>query len=125
MRERSRSDVFRLKLDLAATARTPQELPALGNGIQAQESVVTALACFASSPDDYLTAIGRAILLGGDTDTIAAMTGAVAGAYLGVGAIPPQLLAILEDHSEMKGRSYITELAKRLYQAHVATTANC
>src|SRR5262249_48036814 len=62
LRERCRSDVFRFKIDLAATARTPAELPALGNGIQAQESVVTAIACFASSPNDYMTAIGRAIL---------------------------------------------------------------
>jgi poly(ADP-ribose) glycohydrolase ARH3 len=117
LRERCRSDVFRLKLDLAATTRTPAELPALGNGIQAQESVVTAVACFASSPDDYLTAIGRAILLGGDTDTIAAMTGALSGALLGAGAIPDELLARLEDHPATKGRSYIGDLARRLHVA--------
>jgi len=116
----SRSDVFRVKLDIAATARTPAELPALGNGIQAQESVVTAIACFASSPDDYLTAVGRAILLGGDTDTIAAMTGAIAGAYLGESAVPQEWLARLEDHPESKGRSYIADLARRLHHA-VAT----
>jgi poly(ADP-ribose) glycohydrolase ARH3 len=115
---RCHSDMFRFKLDLAATARTPAELPALGNGIQAQESVVTAIACFASSPDDYMTAIGRAILLGGDTDTIAAMTGALAGAYLGANTIPQGLLALLEDHPEIKGRSYITELARRLHHTH-------
>src|SRR5262249_17694526 len=117
LRERCRSDVFRFKIDLAATARTPAELPALGNGIQAQESVVTAIACFASSPNDYMTAIGRAILLGGDTDTIAAMTGALSGALLGANAIPKELLARLEDHPEMKGRTYLTELARRLHHA--------
>lgn len=119
LRERCQSDVFRFKLDLAATARAPAELPALGNGIQAQESAVTAIACFASSPDDYLTAIGRAILLGGDTDTIAAMTGALSGALLGAHAIPKELLARLEDHPEMKGRTYLADLARRLYLAHV------
>jgi poly(ADP-ribose) glycohydrolase ARH3 len=124
LRARCRSDVFRLKLDLAATTRTPADLPALGNGIQAQESIVTALACFASSPDDYLTAIGRAILLGGDTDTIAAMTGAVSGAYLGVGAISQELLTRLEDHPEMKGRSYIAELARRLHHSHAGARAH-
>jgi poly(ADP-ribose) glycohydrolase ARH3 len=117
LRERCRSDVFRNKVDLAATTRAPAELPALGNGIQAQESVVTAIASFASSPDDYMTAIGRAILLGGDTDTIAAMTGALAGALLGAAAIPQQLLARLEDHPETKGRTYIADLARRLHRA--------
>src|SRR5262249_22828296 len=71
-------------------------LAELGKGIGALESVPTALACFASAPEDYTTAIGRAVLLGGDTDTIAAMTGALSGAYLGLSAIPAGLLERLE-----------------------------
>lgn len=117
LRSRCRSDEFRVKLERAATARDATDLAALGNGIEALESVVTAITCFALSPDDYLTAIGRAILLGGDTDTIAAMTGALAGAYLGAGAIPQEFVALLEDHPEMKGRSYLTELGRRLFKA--------
>ena len=70
---------------------------AAGVNVTFVPSVVTAVACFASSPDDYLTAVGRAILLGGDTDTIAAMTGALSGALLGAGAIPDELLSRLED----------------------------
>jgi poly(ADP-ribose) glycohydrolase ARH3 len=116
LRDRCRSDEFRLKIDLAGTTRSPQELSALGNGIKAHESVATAIACFASSPDNYLTAIGRAILLGGDTDTIAAMTGAIAGAYLGVRAIPTGLLDRLENWDKGKGRTYIDALARKLLQ---------
>jgi poly(ADP-ribose) glycohydrolase ARH3 len=123
LRGRCRSDVFRRKVDLAAEARHPADLLGLGNGIQAQESVATAVACFAWSPDDYMTAIGRAILLGGDTDTIAAMAGALSGALLGADAIPQQLLARLEDHPETKGRSYITDLARRLCHAQAAAWA--
>ena len=54
----------------------PEEFASLGNGIKAPESVPTAIALFASAPDSYSEVIGRAILLGGDTDTIAAMAGA-------------------------------------------------
>jgi poly(ADP-ribose) glycohydrolase ARH3 len=105
---------FAAQIGRAAELRRPEELAELGNGIAALESVPTALAGFALSPDDYGTAIGRAILLGGDTDTIAAMTGALSGAFLGVGAIPPALLASLEDHPRGKGRTYLIGLAERL-----------
>ena len=118
LRARCQSEAFRAKIERAAMAATPDELGALGNGIQALESVATALACFASAPDDYSTAIGRAILLGGDTDTIAAMTGALAGAFLGVQAMPAGLLGRLEDHPAGKGRSYLKELAGKLFRSH-------
>ncbi|MGD9890181.1 MAG: ADP-ribosylglycohydrolase family protein [Dehalococcoidia bacterium] len=60
----------------------------LGNGIAAFESVPTALYAFFRYPTSFSEAIRYAISLGGDTDTIAAMTGALAGAYLGEEAIP-------------------------------------
>lgn len=106
---------YRRKLERAAQVSVVDDLAELGNGIQALESVVTALACFALSPEDYGTAISRAILLGGDTDTIAAMTGALSGAFLGQQAIPSTLLARLEDEPQGKGRSYLTNLADQLW----------
>ena len=54
-----------------------------GNGIEATESVVTAIACFVLAPDSYRDVIGSAIYLGGDTDTIAAMAGALSYQVLG------------------------------------------
>jgi poly(ADP-ribose) glycohydrolase ARH3 len=105
---------YQIKLERASRMRDSEEVSALGNGIQALESVPTALACFAFAPEDYGTAIGRAILLGGDTDTIAAMTGALSGTFLGVQALPSRLLARLEDDAEGKGRTYLTRLAEQL-----------
>jgi poly(ADP-ribose) glycohydrolase ARH3 len=70
------------------------------------------------TPDSYEQAIGNAILLGGDTDTIAAMAGAICGAFLGRAAIPARLLSKLEDRHQ--GRSYIEELAIKLMYAHEA-----
>jgi poly(ADP-ribose) glycohydrolase ARH3 len=114
---RCSSAEYRARLEQGARLSGPAELAELGNGIKALDSVPTALACFALSPDDYVAAVGRAILLGGDTDTIAAMTGALAGAFLGAGAVPPAWLSRLEDDPAAKGRSYLEQLADRLHLA--------
>ena len=92
----------------------PQQIAELGNGIEAHESVMTSVACFLTWPESYTDAVGNAILLGGDTDTIAAMTGAISGAYLGIDAIPRAALAKLEN--EGKGRDYLINLADRLFE---------
>ena len=53
-----------------------------------------------------------AVNCGGDTDTLGAMSGAIAGAYYGYSQIPRQWLIPLEN--EGKGRDYILSLADRL-----------
>jgi len=53
------------------------------------------------------------ILLGGDTDTLAAMAGALSGAHLGAGRLPGRLVGLLE--TSPKGRDYLRELAKGLF----------
>lgn len=78
---------------------------------------MTAIASFGLTPDSYEQTIGNAILLGGDSDTIAAMAGAISGAYLGVRAIPSHLLGKLEDRHQ--GRTYIEQLARNLYEKYV------
>jgi len=82
----------------------------LGNGVEALNSVPTAIYCFLRHPRSYKDSVLYAISLGGDTDTIAAMTGAISGAYLGVEAIPGSWRAKLEN------RPYIEALAEKLWQ---------
>lgn len=90
---------------------------ALGNGIQTSESVVTALFAFLYSlekinfknlstdmKNDFFRTIMFAVSLGGDTDTIASMAGALAGTYYGINNIPSILFSACEG----------TELAKNL-----------
>jgi ADP-ribosylglycohydrolase len=60
-------------------------------------SVVWTLYAFLHSPDDYWTTVCTAIRIGGDTDTVAAMAGAIAGARLGPAALPGALLERLTD----------------------------
>jgi len=80
----------------------------LGNGIEAPRSVPTAIYCFLRQPQSYKDTVIYAISLGGDTDTIAAMAGAISGAYLGIEAIPSEWRAKLEN------REYVETLAENL-----------
>jgi poly(ADP-ribose) glycohydrolase ARH3 len=115
--DRAQSEEFRWALSAAARLRPTDFLGFLGNSLEAHRSVVTAIACFASSPRSYEDTIGRAISQGNDTDTLAAMAGALSGAHLGLLAIPQALLAKLEDGP--KGWSYIRQLAERLYERYL------
>jgi poly(ADP-ribose) glycohydrolase ARH3 len=74
----------------------------LGNGSSAPESVPTALYCFLRHPGSFVDAISFAVLLGGDTDSIAAMTGALSGAYLGEEALPTSWVDRIEDAARMR-----------------------
>ena len=65
----------------------------VGTSVAAQESVVAAFAlveALGSSPIDVLTAAAG---LGGDTDTIAAIAGAILGAHHGLSGLPADLVA--------------------------------
>jgi ADP-ribosylglycohydrolase len=70
----------------------------VGTSLAAQESVPAAFAVLAAVPGDPWQACLLAASLGGDGDTIAAMTGAVAGACQGVTAFPPEAVAVADAH---------------------------
>ena len=86
----------------------------LGNGIEAFNSVPTAIYSFLSQPRSFAQAVLHAISLGGDSDTIGAMTGAISGTYLGFDAIPTQWIDKLEN------KLYIEELAEKLWMGFVS-----
>lgn len=110
---RATTEEFRWHLSYARTLKPGDALTGLGSTLHAHRSVVTAIACFAASPTDFAQACARAIGLGDDTDTLCAMAGALVGAFAGIGAIPPQLVAQLEN-GPAKGRSHLFALAERL-----------
>ncbi|OPZ80129.1 MAG: ADP-ribosyl-(dinitrogen reductase) glycohydrolase [bacterium ADurb.Bin429] len=56
-------------------------------------TVPAALYCWLRYPHDFRAAVESAILLGGDTDTVGAIVGGLAGATLGADAIPEEWLA--------------------------------
>lgn len=106
-------ETYRKKLEsatrLLGAADKSKVVAELGNSVEAFNSVPTAIYSFLHHPDSFKEAILFAISLGGDTDTIAAMTGAIAGAYLGADGVPNKWRMKLEN------REYIEELAAVLY----------
>lgn len=73
-------------------------------------SLLWSLYAFLRSPDDYWETVCTAIGVGGDTDTIAAIAGAISGARLGVEGLPGGLLGRLNDRGEW-GVEALTDLA--------------
>lgn len=84
----------------------------LGTGIAALEAVPMAIFCFLSNRRSFPGTIRAAVFAGGDTDTIAAMAGAIAGAHLGDQAIPLPWLAKVRE--ETFGPDKFRELASKL-----------
>ncbi|XP_028251244.1 ADP-ribosylhydrolase ARH3 [Parambassis ranga] len=94
----------------------------LGNGIAALHSVPTAIFCVLHclQPREYLPesygglerTIAYSLALGGDTDTIACMAGAIAGAHYGIEAIPQSWIKCCE------GAQDADMTAERLYMLY-------
>jgi poly(ADP-ribose) glycohydrolase ARH3 len=115
------SPEYRTKMEMAARSSSPSELAGLGNGIEALESVPTAIASLALTPESYEETVGNVVLLGGDTDTLVAMARALAGAYLGAERLPQRPVNLLE--SSPKGRDFLIQLADGLLTAYLRRRA--
>lgn len=95
---------FQERLDVLgslASASSAEVVAAVGNGITGTEAVPAALAAFLAFPGSFPDVIERAVTLGGDTDTIASMAGALSGAFLGAAPVPEHWVARLEAAAEL------------------------
>ncbi len=114
LKESTRSEVYKRKLGAVEKLLTEKDklrvVSELGNGIEAQNSIPTAIYSFLCNPKSFEESLLYTISLGGDTDTIGAMTGAISGAYNGVEVVPELWRARLERIA------YIEELAEKLWQ---------
>ncbi|MFX0068114.1 MAG: ADP-ribosylglycohydrolase family protein [Promethearchaeota archaeon] len=99
----------RIRNLLSGTPHKREVIKELGNGIEAFNSVPTSIYSFLSHLNSFKSAVIYAVSLGGDADTIGAMTGAMAGAYHGFRDIPAGWVARLENGG------YIKTLAERLW----------
>ena len=98
-----------VKLLLEKDADISEVVLKLGNGIEAFNSVPTAIYSFLLNYGSFEDSVVYAVNLGGDTDTLGAMTGAIAGAYHGIKKIPKRWLDKLEN------KDYIKSLAEKLW----------
>jgi ADP-ribosylglycohydrolase len=91
------------RLDHAVRNASPEEDPCLatGAGWIAEEALATGLLCFLQFPEEPLAALRRAACSSGDSDSIACLTGAFAGAHLGADAWPVEWADRIEYGSEL------------------------
>jgi len=88
---------LRLAADMLAANASPTEFAAAINqhdGVTGyiNHVVPAALYCWLRTPNDFRCIIESAVALGGDSDTVAAIAGAIAGARLGPESIPTDWL---------------------------------
>jgi poly(ADP-ribose) glycohydrolase ARH3 len=112
-----RDGIFRAKLDIINKFSGELDKDGvareLGNGIEVFNSVPASIYSFLTHPKSFEEAVMYAIGLGGNTDTIGAMTGAISGAYLGFQAIPHEWILKLEN------RAFFETLAEQLLAAKI------
>jgi poly(ADP-ribose) glycohydrolase ARH3 len=94
----------------------------LGTGVTAHDAVPMALYCFVRHPDSYADVIHQAVFIGGDTDTIASMAGAISGAFLGAVSIPPPWRIAIRE--EKYSADAIENLADRLCEKFMGRSAS-
>ena len=115
------SDWLSLAETAALAAIVADEGRAKGRGfgipVRVEPTVLASLYVFLKSPGDYLATVDRALRLGGDVDTVAAIAGAISGAHNGLGAIPADLVAGVKDSAE------VLDLGARLFARRFADTA--
>jgi ADP-ribosylglycohydrolase len=88
----------------------------VGTSVAAQESVVAAFAlteALGSSPVDVLTVAAG---LGGDTDTIAAIAGAIVGAHRGLSGLPADLVAEVRRVNDLQLEPVVDGLLELRYR---------
>lgn len=106
--------VYKIKLEIIKKCIEKDSSPndgarEIGHDADALDAVPAALFAVLRNTSSFTDAVLFAISMGGDTDTIGAMTGAIAGAKWGIAGIPPAWLEHLENGDE--GRDFIRGLA--------------
>ncbi|MGW4198052.1 ADP-ribosylglycohydrolase family protein [Streptomyces sp. NPDC005004] len=91
------------RLRSAVRTVSPETDPCLatGEGWIAEEALATGLLCFLWFPADPVLALRRAACTAGDSDSIACLTGAFAGAWLGADAWPEDWAERIEYRSDL------------------------
>jgi ADP-ribosylglycohydrolase len=94
---------------LSSGTATEKALEILGTSGYVVETVASAVFCFLSSPRDFYNTVVNAVEGGIDSDTTAAVAGAISGSYNGIKGIPQNWLWGVEDSNGLQ------TLAGKLY----------
>ncbi|HHY42189.1 MAG TPA: hypothetical protein GX514_05010 [Thermoanaerobacterales bacterium] len=102
-----------LAIEIGLKARTIDEAmeeisDVVGSGLHISEAVPAAFGIFVACKGNTMDCICAGVNIGNDTDTVATMVGAIAGAYNGVESLPKEYLSIINESNNFG----LDELAK-------------
>lgn len=80
----------------------PAAFAQIGETGSGDHVVASALFCFLRTPEDYRASVLAGVNSNGDSDSIAAVAGALSGAYNGISAIPERWSRGVENRSELE-----------------------
>ncbi|MDN5359818.1 MAG: hypothetical protein PWQ84_881 [Thermotogaceae bacterium] len=122
-RERSKYDYVgascwkKAEILLQEIRKTSDEATALdtiyylnGTTLEANEIAAAVLGVFSIAKDDVWKAIKLGASVGGDTDTIAAISAVLASAYSNGHNIPPEILSVVLENNQLVLRQYADQL---------------
>ena len=118
---------YKIKLESVIRALERQPSPQecakiIGNSPEAMQAVPSAVYSVMRNHKSFADTISFAIGMGGDTDTIGAMAGAISGAKLGYSEIPDKWIKMLEN--DFEGKDFINELINRGYEKRRGEDSN-
>lgn len=88
----------------------------IGSGLAVNEAVPCVFGILAATSGDVMPAIEMGVNIGNDTDTVATMVGAIAGAMCGAEAIPAHFLQEIEGANPMDLRQLAEDIRTTFYQ---------
>ena len=92
-----------LAINLVNQAKNFEEIiDYVGAGIESNEAIPTTFGVFFATDGEPMDAITMATNIGGDSDTIASMVGAIAGAFKGIEAFPKDMVKKVEQVNKLE-----------------------
>jgi ADP-ribosylglycohydrolase len=114
----SQTDRRALEMILDARADLAYPPPDDGLGDYVVPVLLLALYEFLKEPQDYEKAVDRSLRLGGQLSTVAALTGALSGSFIGAANLPRRLVADLLENDAIQSRAdQLYELRRRVLRA--------
>lgn len=87
----------------------------IGAGLMATEAIPCVFGILAATPGDPMSAIKMGVNIGDDTDTVATMVGAVAGALYGMGNIPDEYISLINKVNDFDLEGLARDIEREFY----------
>ncbi|RGZ00365.1 ADP-ribosylglycohydrolase family protein [Clostridium sp. AM58-1XD] len=87
----------------------------IGAGLMAAEAIPCVFGILAANPKDAFGAVKMGVNIGDDTDTVATMAGAVAGALYGMSNLPQEYMRLIDETNHIDIENLASEIERAYY----------